>query len=165
MFKMPTEKQREYIYKLKVYRSDYDTRRNNLARLEEKYNSKFNLNKLTTNNGKGISKDDAKKIEREAVLDINNKVDYQQQLLNDIGRDLTNAHSNLTGVVTEVKAQGETINRIQTSVKDTEVVVKRTDTNISTMQTRVFCQKCLLHLLAIVLFLGILAAIFYKLFK
>jgi hypothetical protein len=68
-------------------------------------------------------------------------------------------------IVHDVKGQTETINRIKGGVKDVETSNKRTDKNISLMLRREFCQKCLLHILAVVLFFGIVASIFYKLFK
>ena len=112
-----------------------------------------------------MSRGEIKKIEREAVLDVNRNVDLQQELLNDIGRDLSTAHNNLNIIVSDVKGQTDTIHRIKDGIKDVETSNKRTDKNINLMLRRNFCQKCLLHILAVVLFLGILASIFYKLFK
>ena len=149
---------------MKVFRSDYDTRRANIFKLEEKYTSRQNLHKLSSNSG-GLSRTEAKKVEREAVLDVNRNVDLQQELLNDIGKDLTTAHSNMNVIVGDVKGQTDTIYRIKDGVKDVETSNKRTDKNINLMLRRNFCQKCLLHILVVVLFLGILASVFYKVFK
>jgi hypothetical protein len=149
---------------VKIYRSDYDTRRANIFKLEDKYTSRQNINKLSNNPG-SVSKSEVKKIEREAVLDVNRNVDLQQELLNDIGRDLTSAHSNMNVIVSDVKGQTDTIYRIKDGLIETDTSQKRTDKNINAMLRRNFCQKCLLHILAVVLFLAILASIFYKVFK
>ncbi len=106
-----------------------------------------------------------RKAERDAVMDFNSNVNYQQDLIKEIGKDLTSANSNLNGVVTEVKGQGQTIDRIQIGVKEAETSVKRADKNIVSMQRRVYCQKFLLHVLAILLFLGNVTAVLYKLIK
>ena len=164
MFKLSNEKQREYNSKIKILRSDYETKRSSVAKLDEKYQSKVNMNKLMSGSN-GISKSDARKIERDVVLDLNKNVDYQQELLNDIGRDILTANSNLNNIVTEVKTQGETINRIGVGVKDTETSVKRADKNINIMQRRNFCQKCLLHVLAVLLFIAIITSVLFKLFR
>ena len=103
-----------------------------------------------------------KKAEREAVLDVNKNVDYHQELLNDIGKDLSTAQLNLNNVVTDVKGQSATIYRIKDGVKDVETSNSRTNKNINLMLRRNFCHKCLLHVLAFVLFLSIIAALIYK---
>ncbi len=126
-------------------------------------NSKQKLEKLTS--GGSVSKSELKKIEREAVLDVNKNVDYQQELLNDIGRDLTSAHNNLNSIVTEVKGQTDTIYRIKDGVRDVETSNTRTNKNINIMLRRNFCIKLLMHIVAILLFLSILAIIGYKLFR
>lgn len=158
------EKQREHISKVKILKSEYETKRTAIFKLEEKYISKSNLNKLSSGAG-GVSKSDAKKAERDAVSEFDKNVNYQQELLTGIDKDMNDAYRNMTNIVGEVKAQGETITIVQVGIKDTEVSVKRADKNINTMQRRSYCQKFLLHLLAVVLFLGILSAVFYKLFK
>ncbi len=126
-------------------------------------NSKQKLEKLTS--GGNVSKGELKKIEREAVLDVNKNVDYQQELLNDIGRDLTSAHNNLNSIVTEVKGQTDTIYRIKDGVIEVETSNTRTNKNINLMLRRNFCIKLLMHIVAVLLFFSILAIIGYKIFK
>jgi hypothetical protein len=120
------------------------------------------MNKLMSNNTYGISRTEAKKVERDAILDYDRNVNYQQELLNDIGKDLGTATGNLTNVVTEVKTQGETISRVKVNVQETGVSVKRADKNITVMSRRNYLQKCLLHVLAVTLFLANIAVIIFK---
>lgn len=162
---LSSEKQKEYSSKIKIYRSDYETRRKNVAKIEEKYTSQQNMNKLITNTGNSLSRSDVKKIERDAILDYDKKVDYQGDLINEIGRDLNNAQGNLTGIVKEVKAQGETIVRIKDNVQEAGTSVKRADKNITIMQRRSFCQKLLLHTLAVALLIANVTIIVYKVSK
>ena len=116
-------------------------------------------------NGNNISKADVKKLERDAIVDMDKKIDYQGELMNEIGKDLYSAHGNLTGIVKEVKSQGETIVRIKDNVQDAGTSVKRADKNITLMQRRSFCQKLLLHVVAVTLFLANAAIIIYKISK
>ena len=106
-----------------------------------------------------------KKVEREAVMDVNKNVDYQQELLNEIGKDLTTAHINLNNIVTDVKGQSETIFRIKDGVREVETSNTRTNKNINVMLRRNFCLKLLMHILAVLLFLCILSVVGYKIFK
>jgi hypothetical protein len=98
-------------------------------------------------------------------MDIHKNVDYNQNLLNEIGKDLITAHSNLNTVVVDVKGQSDQIHRIQDGVKEVDSSNKRTNKNINAMIRRVFCEKFLLHVLAFLLFLSIIAAIIYKVCK
>jgi hypothetical protein len=122
------------------------------------------MNKLISNTG-NVSKSDAKKLEREAIVDYDKKVDYQGDLMNEIGKDLNNANSNLTGIVKEVKTQGDTIVRIKDNVQEAGTSVKRADKNITIMQRRSYCQKLLLHVVAVMLFIANLTMLIYKLSK
>jgi hypothetical protein len=119
------------------------------------------MNKLISNTG-NVSKSEAKKLEREAIVEFDKKVDYQGELVNEIGKDLNNAHNNLTGIVKEVKAQGDTIVRIKENVQEAGTSVKRADKNITIMQRRSYCQKLLLHIVAVMLFIANLIMIIYK---
>jgi len=122
------------------------------------------MNKLISNTG-NVSKSDVKKLERDAIVDYDKNVDYQGELINEIGKDLNNANSNLTGIVKEVKAQGDTIVRIKDNVQDAGTSVKRADKNITIMQRRSYCQKLLLHVVVVMLFIANLTMLIYKLSK
>lgn len=155
-------KQKEYTFRAKTIKGDYDSRKRNILKLEEKYNSELRMKNLMVTKGEGMSKEDVKLAEREALLSLHQKTDHQGELINSIGNDMLTAHNNLTGIVTEVKAQGEQINRIQLNVGETNVSVKRTDKTINVMQRRAICMKVLLHILAVILLIAILVGIVYK---
>jgi hypothetical protein len=125
------------------------------------------MRKLASNSGKasGISRNDVDKIERDMVLDLHQKTDYQQDLLTGITRDLVDTHSNLVVVTQEIKQQEGQIGRIHVNVKDTETSVKRADKNITVMTRRAICQKVLLHILAVLLFIAIVIVFIFKITK
>jgi predicted phage tail protein len=123
----------------------------------------MNMKSLLTNGSNAnISRKEVKKIEREAVLDLNKKTDLQEDLLKNIAKDIITSNDNLTGIVVEVKNQGGQIQRIQSTVADTGTSVKRADKNITIMQRRNYCVKMLLHILAVTLLLANIALVIYK---
>ena len=127
-------------------------------------NHNKNLNDLMTNGSKtNLTGAEINKTSRDAILDLHKHTDYQQELLHGIKGDLVDTRTNLKGMVVEVKTQGETLNRVQNNLQETNTVIKRTDKNITQMQRREFCHKLLLHILAFLLFLSIIVAIVYKL--
>jgi len=140
-------------------------KKSNVSKIEEKYLSQQNMKKLTANGGASVSKNDGRKAERDMVLDVNQKTDYQQDLLNDITKDIYTSHDNLQNITKEVKGQTETIHNIKKNVAETGVSVKRADKNINVMSRRNTCHKFVLHLLAVILFLGIVACLIFKLVK
>jgi hypothetical protein len=145
-------------------KSDYDLRNTAINRIEEKLNHNKNLNDLMTNGSKSnLTTSEINKTNREAILDLHKNTDYQQELLHGIKSDMIDTRTNLKGMVVEVKQQGETLNRVQNNLQETNTVIKRTDKNITQMQRREFCHKLLLHILAVLLFISIIIAIIYKL--
>jgi len=145
-------------------KSDFDLRNTAINRIEEKLRHNKNLNDLMVNGtNTSLSKNQINQTSREAILDLHKQTDYQQELLHGIKNDMVDTRTNLKGMVVEVKQQGETLNRVQNNLLDTNNVIKRTDKTMTQMQRREFCHKLLLHILAILLFISIIVAIIYKL--
>ncbi len=118
---------------------------------------------MTNGSKSNLTTSEINKTNREAILDLHKNTDYQQELLHGIKSDMIDTRTNLKGMVVEVKQQGETLNRVQNNLQETNTVIKRTDKNITQMQRREFCHKLLLHILAVLLFISIIIAIIYKL--
>jgi hypothetical protein len=68
----------------------------------------------------------------------------------------------LETITVDVKQQGDQIGRVQKDLKDTGVSVKRTDKKVTIMNRRNFWHKCLLHFLAVLLFVAIVAVVVWK---
>jgi len=118
---------------------------------------------MTNGSKTNLTSGEINKTNREAILDLHKSTDYQQELLHGIKSDMVDTRTNLKGIVVEVKQQGETLNRVQNNLQETNTVIKRTDKNITQMQKREFCHKLLLHILAFLLFISIIAAVIFKL--
>ena len=138
-------------------------RNTSINRIEEKLNQNKNMNSLLTGDKTNLSKKEINSTTRDAILDLHKETDFQQDLLGDIKNDLLDTRTNMKGMVGEVKKQGETLDRVQGNLQETNTVVKRTDKNISRMQKREFIHKLLMYILSILLFISIIIAIIYKL--
>lgn len=161
MLDLSPDNKNQFLQRFKILRSDYETRKSTVNKIEEKYTSQVNARKLMSNekiNNKA-------NVERDMILDLHQKTDYQQDLLNGITKDLVDTHNNLGTVVKEVKSQEEQIHRIKGNIQDTAVSVKKADRNITVMTRRTFCQKVLLHILVVLLFIAIGVVLILKLVK
>jgi capsule polysaccharide export protein KpsE/RkpR len=123
------------------------------------------MHNLVDNKGNTKNNNFTNKDTREAVLDLHKQTDMHQDLLSDIGKDLTTANTNLQTIAGELDGQGQQIKRIHGNVQDTNVTVKRTDKLTNKMQTRAYCMKFLLHILAILLFIANITVLILKLVK
>ena len=154
---------RDTLNKIKTIKDDQQIKNRKCNQLSEKTEQSRNLKKIQSGNIDGMSKEQISKSTKDAVLDLNMKTDMQQELLNDIGKNLSEANNNLNIVGTEVDRQGNQIDRIQDNVGETQKVVGRTDKRITGMNRRVYCHKLLLNFLAILLAIAIIITFFVKL--
>lgn len=134
-----------------------------IQRMEEKFTHNKNLNNIISGDTAHLSKKEINTTTRDAILDLHKETDYQQELLGGIKNDLLDTRTNMKGMVGEVKKQGETLDRVQGNLQETNTVIKRTDKNITRMQRREFIHKLLMYILNILLFISIIVAIIYKL--
>jgi hypothetical protein len=100
---------------------------------------------------------------RDAIIDLHAHTDQQGDLIREISKDIKVSVDNMQTVLIDVKQQGDTIVKISNNVNDGIQTVKRTDKKITRMQNRAFLHKCLLHVLAVVLFLAIVVVVILKL--
>lgn len=138
-------------------------RNTSINRMEEKLNQNRNMNNLMYGDKSNMSKKEINATTRDAILDLHKETDFQQEILGDIKNDLLDTRTNMKGMVVEVKKQGETLDRVQGNLQETNTVIKRTDKNITRMQRREFIHKLLMYILNVLLFISIIVAIIYKL--
>ena len=138
-------------------------RNNNINRMEEKLIQNKNMNNLMSGEKNNLSKREINLTTRDAILELHNETDFQQELLGEIKNDILDTMTNMKGMVVEVKKQGETLDRVQNNLLETNTVIKRTDKNITGMQRRELIHKLLMYTLNILLFISIIIAIIYKL--
>ena len=133
-----TSNKRPLINKLNQYKSDLDIAKNRLNETKNKWKTAYNIELLKE--GK-LTGPDKMKTEREMILDQHKETDYQGDMINSIANNMKDTNRNLEGINTELKAQGETMNRIHDHVMNAETEVKQTDKIMGKMERRQKCMK------------------------
>lgn len=144
-----------------MIRDQYESRRKDVFKCEEKLLNNQKVKNLL-HNGSAGSSDQVGKATRGAILDLHKKTDYQGNLIDDIGKDLLETNKNLDHINVEIKKQGEQIVNVHNNVLQTNASVKRADKTIGVMSRRNVCHKILLHILAILLFAAIIIVFVIK---
>ena len=144
-----------------MLRDQYESRRRDIFKVEEKYLNNQKVKNLLTPGTKSNSTD-VQKATRGAILDLHKKTDYQGDLINEIGKDLIETNKNLDNINVEIKKQGEQIVNVHNHVLQTGASVKRADKTIGVMSRRNVCHKILLHMLAVLIFAAIILVLIIK---
>lgn len=121
--------------------------------------------KLKDGSYKGMTQNQVQDATRYGAIEVNKKADMNQDLINEIGKNLYQANDNLKTVSVEVKKQDVQIDKISKDVGDTNKIIKRTDKRITGMSRRSCCIKFLLWLLIILLVIANLITLIVKLTK
>ena len=100
--------------------------------------------------------------ERDMAIDLHKKTDFQGDVINDIGKDIRGANANLQEIGTEVEKQGKQIDRIDDKLHAGQAQVRATDKEAQAMIRRAKCQKALLWLTNILIFIAIIIIIIIK---
>ena len=140
--------ERPLINKLNQHRSDLEILKNKLNEKRNECNNAYNKELLREGKLTGSEKNQT---ERNMILDQHKETDYQGQIIDSIASNIKGANKNLEGINTELKNQGEQMNRINDHVVDAEHEVKQTEKIFSRMERRQKCMKCT-GVLAVILF-------------
>jgi len=142
--------------------SDYELRLKELNKIDSEFIRKNNEQKLLNGELKGI---EAKKVERDMVLDQVKQVDKHGLLIEDTANQVNSAVNNLQEINVEINRQGQQINQISNTVDNAQSKVKKTDKDIRQMISSQRCMKCALCFLLILLLILDLTYLIYKLVK
>ena len=129
--------QRPLITKLSQYKGDLEIAKNKLNEKKNKWKNQYNIELLKEGKLTGADKI---KTERQMILDQHKETDYQGNVIDSIASNIKDTNRNLAGVNTELKSQGEQMNRIHDHVMSAETEVKQTDKLMTKMERR---QKCI----------------------
>lgn len=129
--------QRPLITKLSQYKGDLEIAKNKLNEKKNKWKNQYNIELLKEGKLTGADKI---KTERQMILDQHKETDYQGNVIDSIASNIKDTNRNLEGVNTELKSQGEQMNRIHDHVMSAETEVKQTDKIMTKMERR---QKCI----------------------
>lgn len=147
--------------KLKSFRSDYEIRKKKVNTLDENFTKKGNIEKYKAGELRGV---DARTAERDMIKELHKETDIQGDIIDDIHKDMRDAHGNLVEVSKEVKVQGEQIQRIHDGVNSATVNVQKADKNITEMARRSYCVKLLMYIIILLLLIGIITCLCIKIY-
>lgn len=147
--------------KVKSFRSDYEIRKKKVNTIDENFTKKGNIEKYKAGELRGV---DARTAERDMIKELHKETDIQGDIIDDIHKDMRDAHGNLIEVSKEVKNQGDQIQRIHEGIIVATTNVQKADKNITEMTRRSFCVKLLMHIIIVLLLIGIIACLSIKLY-
>ena len=126
------------ISKVNQCKSDLEIISNLLNRKKEAIKKKYNIELLK---GGELSGADKIKTERDMIMDQHKETDYQGNMIDSIASNIKSANNNLVNINTELKNQGEQMNRIHDHVANAESEVKQTEKIMTRMERRQKCMK------------------------
>lgn len=136
------------ISKVNQCKSDLEITLNLLNRKKELVDKKYKIELLKSGELTGADKI---KTERDMILDQHKETDYQGDMIDSIASNIKSANNNLVNINTELKNQGEQMNRIQDHVVNAESEVKQTEKIMTGMERRQKCMKIIGALAVIIL--------------
>ena len=126
------------INKLNQYKSDLEIAKNKLNEKKNRWKTQYNIELLKEGKLTGADKI---KTERSMILDQHKETDYQGNIINNIAANIKDTNRNLEGINTELKEQGEQMNRIHDTAMNAETEVKQTEKIMTKMERRQKCMK------------------------
>lgn len=153
-----TSNKRPLLNKLGNLRNDLDIAKNKLNEKKNRWTMAYNKEMLMQGN---LTGPDKIRTERQMILDQHKETDYQGEMINSIASNIKDTNRNLEGINTELKTQGDTMNRIQSHVVNAESEVKQTEKTMGKMERRQTCMKCVGGLAVIVVALLDIALLVY----
>ena len=136
------------LNKLSQYKSDLEIAKN---KLNEKKNTWKNAKNIELLKEGKLTGSDKIKTERDMLMNQHKETDYQGEIIDSIASNIKGANANLVGINTELKNQGEQMNRIQDHALNAEAEVKQTEKIMTKMERRQKCMK-IIGGLAVVVF-------------
>ena len=133
-----TSNKKPLISKLNQYKSDLEIAKNKLNEKKNKWKTAYNIELLKEGKLTGADKI---KTERDMIMDQHKETDYQGDIIGSIATNIKGANRNLEGINTELKEQGEQMNRIHDNAMQAETEVKQTEKIMTKMERRQKCMK------------------------
>ena len=136
------------LNKLGQSKGDLEIAKNNLNKKKSQWQTKYNIELLKAGQLQGA---DRMKTERDMIVEQHKETDIQGDIINEIASNVKGANENLVGINSELRNQGEQIQRIHNTALDAQKDVNQADTKITQMTKRQKCMK-IVAALAIILF-------------
>lgn len=92
-------------------------------------------------------------------------LEYQDELLKDINKDLILTNTNLKDANSAVAQQGSQMNKIQGDLKEAGISIKNTDRTMRVVEWRDKCYRWGLYVVIMMEFITIVVLLLVKIFK
>ena len=126
------------LSKLNQSRTDLDIFKRKLNGIKNEWQNKYNYELLKE--GK-LSGADKLKTEKDKILEQHRETDIQGDMIAEIGNNIKGANNNLVNINSELKNQGEQIERIHNNALEAQKDVNQADKIINRMQRKQTCMK------------------------
>ncbi len=133
-----TSNKKPLINKLNQYKSDLEIAKNKLNEKKNKWKTQYNIELLKEGRLTGADKI---KTEREMIYAQHQETDYQGDIIGSIASNIKDTNRNLEGINTNLKQQGEQMQRVHNTALNTEKEVKHTEKIMTKMERRQKCMK------------------------
>lgn len=150
------------INKIEQFRRELEIASNRLKEKKNRWQNAYNIELLKEGKLTGVEKIQT---EREMIKDAHQETDYQGEIVNSIASNIKGANRNLEGINTELKNQGEVMNRIHDHTGNATNSVKKTDVLMGKMERRNKCMKILGFIGIVVVGLADVSLLIYGLYK
>ena len=128
-----TSNKKPLINKLNQYKSGLDIAKNKLNEKKNRWKTQYNIELLKEGKLTGAEKI---KTQRDMILEQHKETDYQGNIINSIASNIKDTNRNLEGINTELKGQGDQMNRIHDHAMNADTQVKQTEKIMTKMERR-----------------------------
>ena len=126
------------ISKLSQSKTYLDILKRRLNEKKSQWQTKYNIELLKAGQLQGA---DRMKTEKDMILEQHRETDIQGDMINEIANNVKGANENLVGINSELRNQGEQIQRIHNTALDAQKDVNQADKQINQMTKRQKCMK------------------------
>ena len=128
-----TSNKKPLINKLNQYKSGLDIAKNKLNEKKNRWKTQYNIELLKEGKLTGAEKI---KTQRNMILEQHKETDYQGNIIDSIASNIKDTNRNLEGINTELKGQGDQMNRIHDHAMNADTQVKQTEKIMTKMERR-----------------------------
>ena len=128
-----TSNKKPLINKLNQYKSGLDIAKNKLNEKKNRWKTQYNIELLKEGKLTGAEKI---KTQRDMILEQHKETDYQGNIIDSIASNIKDTNRNLEGINTELKSQGDQMNRIHDHAMNADTQVKQTEKIMTKMERR-----------------------------
>ena len=150
------------LNKLGQSKGDLEIAKNNLNKKKSQWQTKYNIELLKAGELQGADKN---KTERDMIIEQHKETDIHGDIIEGIAGNIKGANANLVGINSELRNQGEQIQRIHNTALDAQKDVNQADKKINQMSKRQRCMKILAGIAIVVFAIFDIGFIVFLLFR